>query len=122
MHILYIVYCIMYIVYYIVYYIYYMLYCQWSNIINPPFHLHRAFSVFLFNNNNQLLLQQRSSHKITFPLVWTNTCCSHPLYLPDELDTLHYVGVKRAALRKVRTKEYYYYYDYLTTITVLLLP
>jgi isopentenyl-diphosphate delta-isomerase len=42
--------------------------------------LHRAFSVFLFNSENKLLLQQRAASKITFPKVWTNTCCSHPLY------------------------------------------
>jgi hypothetical protein len=42
--------------------------------------LHRAFSVFLFNSDNKLLLQQRAASKITFPKVWTNTCCSHPLH------------------------------------------
>ena len=47
-------------------------------------HPHRAFSVFLFNNKNELLLQQRSSKKVTFPLLWSNTCCSHPLNIPDE--------------------------------------
>lgn len=45
---------------------------------------HRAFSVFLFNGKGQLLLQQRSSEKITFPLYWTNSCCSHPLVHEDE--------------------------------------
>lgn len=40
--------------------------------------LHRAFSVFLFNNEGELLLQQRSSGKRLWPLYWTNTCCSHP--------------------------------------------
>ena len=39
--------------------------------------LHRAFSVFVFNNKNQLLLQQRASHKYHSPNLWTNTCCSH---------------------------------------------
>ncbi|KAL0402718.1 UNVERIFIED_CONTAM: Isopentenyl-diphosphate Delta-isomerase II [Sesamum latifolium] len=39
--------------------------------------LHRAFSVFLFNSNYELLHQQRSLTKVTFPLVWMNTCCSH---------------------------------------------
>ena len=43
--------------------------------------LHRAFSVFLFNSKNELLLQQRASSKITFPLMWTNTCCSHMFYI-----------------------------------------
>lgn len=66
--------------------------------------LHRAFSVFLFNDKNELLLQQRASEKITFPDMWTNTCCSHPLAvsgetgsnLPDAIE-----GVKRAAQRKL---------------------
>lgn len=40
---------------------------------------HRAFSVFLFNPAGELLLQQRSATKVTFPLYWTNSCCSHPL-------------------------------------------
>ena len=40
---------------------------------------HRAFSVFIFNEKQELLLQQRSSQKITFPLYWTNSCCSHPV-------------------------------------------
>ena len=39
--------------------------------------LHRAFSVFVFNDKNQLLLQQRASHKYHSPDLWTNTCCSH---------------------------------------------
>lgn len=40
--------------------------------------LHRAFSVFVFNSNNQLILQQRSDNKYHSPSLWTNTCCSHP--------------------------------------------
>lgn len=39
--------------------------------------LHRAFSVFVFNDKNELMLQQRASHKYHSPLLWTNTCCSH---------------------------------------------
>ena len=39
--------------------------------------LHRAFSVFVFNENNELLLQQRAADKYHSPLLWTNTCCSH---------------------------------------------
>lgn len=72
--------------------------------------LHRAFSVFLFNKEGKLLLQQRASDKITFPDVWTNTCCSHPLtgFTPTEVDTPLDValgrvpGVKRAAVRKLK--------------------
>jgi isopentenyl-diphosphate Delta-isomerase len=39
--------------------------------------LHRAFSVFIFNKENELMLQQRAAHKYHSPLLWTNTCCSH---------------------------------------------
>jgi isopentenyl-diphosphate delta-isomerase len=39
--------------------------------------LHRAFSVFILNNNNEVMLQQRAQHKYHSPLLWTNTCCSH---------------------------------------------
>ena len=40
--------------------------------------LHRAFSVFIFNNNNEMLLQQRAFSKYNSAGLWTNTCCSHP--------------------------------------------
>lgn len=39
--------------------------------------LHRAFSVFVFNEKGELMLQQRAAHKYHSPLLWTNTCCSH---------------------------------------------
>lgn len=40
--------------------------------------LHRAFSLFIFNDAGELLLQQRSTHKQLWPLYWSNSCCSHP--------------------------------------------
>ncbi len=40
--------------------------------------LHRAFSVFVFNENKELLLQQRALTKYHSAGLWTNTCCSHP--------------------------------------------
>lgn len=40
--------------------------------------LHRAFSVFLFNGKDELLLQRRALHKYHSGGLWTNTCCSHP--------------------------------------------
>lgn len=40
--------------------------------------LHRAFSVFIFNDKNELLIQQRAFEKYHTPGKWTNTCCSHP--------------------------------------------
>ncbi|HMI07427.1 MAG TPA: isopentenyl-diphosphate Delta-isomerase [Flavobacterium sp.] len=39
--------------------------------------LHRAFSVFILNDQNQIMLQQRAHQKYHSPLLWTNTCCSH---------------------------------------------
>lgn len=42
--------------------------------------LHRAFSIFVFNERDELLLQQRSSEKPLWPNYWSNTCCSHPRF------------------------------------------
>lgn len=44
--------------------------------------LHRAFSIFVFNSKNELLLQRRAKSKYHCGGLWTNTCCSHPR--PDE--------------------------------------
>jgi len=72
--------------------------------------LHRAFSVFIFDESTgELLLQQRASSKITFPSVWTNTCCSHPLHGmdppevdgPDDVADGSVMGTKHAAVRKL---------------------
>ncbi|ADY52279.1 isopentenyl-diphosphate delta-isomerase, type 1 [Pseudopedobacter saltans DSM 12145] len=48
--------------------------------------LHRAFSVCLFNDKGEMLLQKRASGKYHCGGLWTNTCCSHPR--PEE-DTLN---------------------------------
>lgn len=57
-----------------------------ENILPPNNMLHRAFSVFLFRpSDGKLLLQKRADEKITFPGMWTNTCCSHPLAFPQEM-------------------------------------
>ena len=40
--------------------------------------LHRAFSILLFNDSEQVLLQKRSQNKLLWPGFWSNTCCSHP--------------------------------------------
>lgn len=40
--------------------------------------LHRAISVFVFDREKRLLLQQRALHKYHSPGLWTNTCCTHP--------------------------------------------
>uniref|UniRef100_A0A8C5RQN6 isopentenyl-diphosphate Delta-isomerase n=1 Tax=Laticauda laticaudata TaxID=8630 RepID=A0A8C5RQN6_LATLA len=66
--------------------------------------LHRAFSVFLFNTENKLLLQQRSDAKITFPDCFTNTCCSHPLSIPLEQEENNAIGIRRAAQRRLKAE------------------
>jgi len=48
--------------------------------------LHRAFSVFIFNDKGELLLQQRAAGKYHSPLQWANTCCSHPRHGEDIID------------------------------------
>jgi isopentenyl-diphosphate delta-isomerase len=40
--------------------------------------LHRAFSLLIFNDAGELLLQQRAATKRLWPLYWSNSCCSHP--------------------------------------------
>lgn len=55
--------------------------------------LHRAFSIFIFNNKNEMLLQQRAANKYHSPSLWTNACCSHPM--PGEI-------TEAAALRRLK--------------------
>lgn len=40
--------------------------------------LHRAFSVYLYNDKKQMLIQKRALHKYHSPGLWANACCSHP--------------------------------------------
>ena len=61
--------------------------------------LHRAFSVLLFNNSGDLLIQKRAREKITFPSIWANSCCSHPLHIESEIAGIE--GAKNAAKRKM---------------------
>jgi isopentenyl-diphosphate delta-isomerase len=76
---------------------------------NPRGKLHRAFSIFLFNAYGKLLLHQRAACKVTFPSVWTNACCSHPLYgcspseedFPEDIASGAIPGIRAAAIRKL---------------------
>ena len=68
--------------------------CHWGSGIR-----HRAFSVLIFDSQGRLLVQKRSAEKITFPGVWANSCCSHPLDMKSENDGS--VGVENAARRKL---------------------
>lgn len=51
--------------------------------------LHRAISVFIFDSQGRLLLQQRAAHKYHSAGLWTNTCCSHPAPGELTLDAAH---------------------------------
>ncbi|XP_062900461.1 isopentenyl-diphosphate Delta-isomerase 1 [Mobula hypostoma] len=75
--------------------------CHLNENINKGL-LHRAFSVFIFNSEGKLLLQQRSDAKITFPGCFTNTCCSHPLSTAAEMEEKDAIGVRRAAQRRLK--------------------
>ncbi|XP_057662079.1 isopentenyl-diphosphate Delta-isomerase 1 [Diorhabda carinulata] len=67
---------------------------------NGDIPLHRAFSVFLFNKRGDLLLQKRSSHKVTYANTYTNSCCSHPIAdYPEEAENV--IGTKKAAIRRL---------------------
>jgi isopentenyl-diphosphate delta-isomerase len=50
--------------------------------------LHRGFSVFLFNRSGDLLLQQRSHEKATWPGVWSNSCCGHPQFEESTIEAM----------------------------------
>lgn len=54
--------------------------------LNTP--LHRGFSCFWFNSKQQLLLQQRSRFKKTWPLTWSNSCCGHPALNEENEDAV----------------------------------
>jgi len=74
-----------------------------SNIEGEQSLVHRAFSFFLFDNStspSRLILQQRSTEKITYPSLWANTCCSHPLYNNIEMQGID--GVKHAVIRRIK--------------------
>lgn len=51
--------------------------------------LHRAFSLFIFNQRGELLLQQRAADKRLWPGFWANTCCSHPRRGEHIQDAIH---------------------------------
>ena len=76
--------------------------CHLKSNIKQHGMLHRAFSVFLFSQDGtKMFLQQRSPSKITYPSLWSNACCSHPLF-DIEAERNGWPGVKKAALRRLK--------------------
>jgi len=50
---------------------------------------HRAFSIFVFNDKQEMLIQQRALDKYHTPGLWSNTCCSHPRYGENLTSAVH---------------------------------
>ncbi|KNB53658.1 isopentenyl-diphosphate Delta-isomerase [Streptomyces caatingaensis] len=76
-----------------------------------PGRLHRAFSVFLFDDAGRLLLQRRALGKYHSPGVWSNTCCGHPYpgerpFVAAARRTAEELGVAPALLREAGTVRY----------------
>jgi isopentenyl-diphosphate delta-isomerase len=72
--------------------------------------LHRAFSLFLFNDKGELLLQKRSESKRLWPGFWSNSCCSHP----RRGESMH-VATQRRLLDELNIQsslEYVYRFSY----------
>ena len=67
--------------------------------------LHRAFSVFLFNNEGELILQQRALSKYHSGGLWTNTCCSHPSPNEDLKDAVNRRLEEELNLKNIETIE-----------------
>jgi isopentenyl-diphosphate Delta-isomerase len=79
--------------------------------------LHRAFSAFVFRaSDGKLLLQQRSASKRTWPLVWSNSCCGHPMLGESNVDAarrrLHTeLGLQPTVLEEVAPYRYCFTQD-----------
>ena len=72
--------------------------------------LHRAFSIFIFNNKYELLLQKRASSKYHSGGLWTNTCCSHPREDEDILDAANRRLIEEMCIENSLRKVYEFKY------------
>ena len=72
--------------------------------------LHRAFSVFIFNDKNELLLQRRAVNKYHSGGLWTNTCCSHPRQNEKTEDAAKRRLLEEMGLRSTLKKQFDFVY------------
>lgn len=87
-----------------------------SSVHSATTPLHRGFSLFLFNKKGQLLLQQRSHTKKTWPLVWSNSVCGHPAVNESNVDAakrrLSYeLGMEASTIEEVAPYRYTFVRD-----------
>ena len=72
--------------------------------------LHRAFSVFIFNDKNELLLQRRAVKKYHSGGLWTNTCCSHPRQNEKTKDAANRRLLEEMGMRSTLKKQFDFIY------------
>ena len=72
--------------------------------------LHRAFSVFIFNDKNELLLQRRAVNKYHSGGLWTNTCCSHPRQNEKTEDAAKRRLLEEMGMRSILKKQFDFVY------------
>lgn len=72
--------------------------------------LHRAFSVFLFNANGEMLLQKRAAGKYHSPNQWTNACCSHPKPGETYLEAANRRISEELGIQTTLTKKFHFIY------------
>ena len=81
--------------------------------------LHRAFSVFIFNDKDELLLQQRALSKYHSAGLWTNTCCSHPRpneTIKDAANRRLFEEMGMSCVLKIRTNFINFLFFFITSI------
>lgn len=72
--------------------------------------LHRAFSIFIFNDNEEILLHQRAHHKYHSGGLWTNTCCSHPRPGENTLDAANRRLMEEMGMSCTLTEQFSFIY------------
>ncbi|MGX9984773.1 isopentenyl-diphosphate Delta-isomerase [Chryseobacterium sp. POL2] len=72
--------------------------------------LHRAFSVFLFNDKGEMLLQRRAAGKYHSPLQWTNACCSHPRENESYIDAAKRRLQEELGIETALTERFFFIY------------
>jgi len=81
-----------------------------KNLAHETASLHRAISIFIFNENNEMLLQQRAKTKYHSPELWTNACCSHPKNKETYLDAAKRRLFEELRIECILTEKFHFIY------------